>query len=170
MTAEQIELGPLLDEDSETLFAWINDREQVLSNAAYHPVDSASHGEWFGEVRKRKDVSVFAIRLGGRLVGTCQLHSIDSVHRTAELQIRIGSEADRNVGVGTGAVRLLVRHGFDDLNLNRVYLHVFVHNQRAIRAYEKAGFHTEGILRQAAHVDGHYVDVVVMAVLRDEHA
>jgi RimJ/RimL family protein N-acetyltransferase len=52
--------------------------------------------------------------------------------------------------------------------LYRIYLHVFASNQAAIRTYEKAGFRREGLLRQHAHVDGKYVDVIVMGVLRDE--
>jgi RimJ/RimL family protein N-acetyltransferase len=170
MTAASVELGPLVEEDSKTLFEWINDRELVLFNAPFHPVDSVSHREWFDSIRHRRDVSIFAIRDAGRLVGTCQLHAIDPIHRSAELQIRIGVEGDRGRGIGTEAVRHLLRHGFHDLNLNRVFLYVFAHNQRAIRAYEKAGFEREGLLRQAAHIDGRYADIVVMGVVRDEFA
>ena len=168
--AERVALEPLLAEYSEILFGWINDRDLVLSSAAYHPVDNASHREWFESVRTRRDVSIFAVRDAGRLVGTCQLQRIDSIHRSAELQIRIGVAADRGRGIGTEAVRLLLRHGFHDLNLNRVFLHVFADNERAIHAYEKAGFKREGTLRQAAHIDGRYVDVLVMGVVRDEFA
>jgi len=170
MTADRVKLGPLLEDDSNTLFDWINDRDLVLYNAPFHPIDSTSHREWFDAIRKRKDVSVFAIRNPERLIGTCQLHTIDPIHRSAELQIRIGVEGDRGRGIGTEAVRLLLHHGFHDLNLNRVFLHVFAGNERAIRAYEKVGFKREGILRQAAHIDGRYVDVLVMGVVRDEFA
>jgi len=170
MTADRVKLGPLLEDDSNTLFDWINDRDLVLYNAPFHPIDSTSHREWFDAIRKRKDVSVFAIRNPERLIGTCQLHTIDPIHRSAELQIRIGVEGDRGRGIGTEAVRLLLHHGFHDLNLNRVFLHVFAGNERAIRAYEKVGFKREGILRQAAHIDGRYVDVLVMGVVRDGFA
>ena len=96
----------------------------------------------------------------------CQLRSIDSEHRNAELQIRIGERAAWGRGYGTDAVRLLVRHAFDDLDLHRVHLHVFATNDRAVRAYEKAGFQPEGRLRDGALIDGGYVDVLVMATLR----
>ncbi len=47
-------------------------------------------------------------------------------------------------------------------------LHVFATNQRAIRAYEKAGLRKEGVLRSAVYIDGGRCDVVVMGILRDE--
>ena len=168
--AETVVLGPLLDSDLRTLFAWINEPEQVHWNSPYKPVSETDHREWFDAIRKRTDVAIFGIRTASeeRLIGSCQLRNIDPVHRNAELQIRIGEVGERGQGHGTEAVRQLVRFGFRELNLHRVYLNVFAHNASAIRAYEKAGFRREGVLREAAHIDGRYVDVVVMGILRSE--
>lgn len=165
-----VTLGPLLDADLPVLFRWINEPDQVHWNAAYHPVSETDHRAWFDSIRQRPDVAIFAIRTTSddRLIGTCQLKGVDPVHRSAELQIRIGEVDERGRGHGTDAVRQLVRFGFRDLNLNRVYLNVFAHNAAAIRAYEKVGFRREGMLREAAHIDGQYVDVVVMGILRSE--
>jgi len=168
--ADTVTLGPLLDSDLPVLFKWINQPEQVHWNSAYRPVSETDHRAWFEAVRKRDDVAIFAIRtvLDNRLIGSCQLRHIDPVHRNAELQIRIGEVDERGRGNGTEAVRQLLRFGFRDLNLRRVYLNVFANNATAIRTYEKAGFQREGLLREAAHIDGRYVDVVVMGILRPE--
>ena len=72
------------------------------------------------------------------------------------------------MGYGTKVMRLLLTHGFDSLNLNRISLLVFETNPRAIRTYEKAGFTHEGILRQAVYQNGEYHDIYVMSVLRSE--
>ena len=71
-------------------------------------------------------------------------------------------------GYGTDAIHLLLNFAFKDLNLNRVYLHVFETNERALRFYEKCGFIKEGVLRQAAYIDGHYLNVLVMAILETD--
>ena len=63
---------------------------------------------------------------------------------------------------------LLLRHAFDDLDLRRVQLQVFAHNERAIRCYENAGFQREGTLRATRYVDGSPRDVVLMGALRHE--
>jgi len=167
---DAVRIGPLLDADLPVLFGWINEPEQVHWNSAYHPVSESDHREWFDAVRKRKDAVIFGIRTipDERLIGSCQLRNIDPVHRNAELQIRIGVVDARGQGRGTEAVRQLLRFGFRDLNLHRVYLNVFAENAAAIGAYEKAGFRREGLLREAAHIDGKYVDVVAMGILREE--
>jgi RimJ/RimL family protein N-acetyltransferase len=165
-----VELTALTDADSDTLFRWINDRDLVLMSSAYRPVDEKAHRDWFDSIRRRPDVAIFGIRelATGRLVGSCQLLAIHPVHRKAELQIRIGEPAARGRGLGREAVELLLDFAFQDLNLHRVELTVLSGNEVALKTYAAAGFVREGVLRQAAHVDGGFVDVILMAVLREE--
>ena len=54
------------------------------------------------------------------------------------------------------------------MNLNRVYLRVYAENERAVRCYRACGFREEGRLREHVYFDGHYGDVLEMAVLRRE--
>jgi RimJ/RimL family protein N-acetyltransferase len=65
-------------------------------------------------------------------------------------------------------MRLLLQHGFDTLNLNRVYLRVYANNVRATRCYEKAGFVLEGRMRKAHYQNGEYFDILLMSILRSE--
>ena len=166
-TGTKVKLTALAPGDSETLRAWINDRDLVLNNAPYRPVHAEQHEAWFAGAEQRADAVIFAIRVvdGDRLIGTCQLLHIHPVHRNAELQIRIGEADARGQGHGSEAVRLLLDFAFRDLNLHRVYLNVFASNAAAIRAYEKSGFVQEGVAREAAFIDGRFVDVVQMAAL-----
>ena len=171
LTGKLVQLGPLEPGDSQTLFRWINDRAEVLHNAPYRPVTWVQHQAWFEAVQKSHDTVLFAIRerSTGKLLGTCQLTGIHPVHRSAELRIRLGDEASRGKGLGTEAVRRLLDFAFADLNLERVWLHVFDDNARAARVYEKCGFKHEGLLRNAAYIDGRFRSIRVMGILRGEH-
>jgi ribosomal-protein-alanine N-acetyltransferase len=170
LTGRLIRLTALRAGDSETMWHWINERADVLPNAPYRPVGEGQHAAWFEAVQRDRDTVIFGIRPidDDRLVGYCQLVNIHWVHRTGELSIRLGGEKDRGRGYGTEATRLLVDCGFKDLNLNRVEVHVFASNARAIRVYEKVGFVREGVLRGAAHINGECTDIVVMGILRRE--
>ncbi len=172
---------------------WLNDPEVRQGVLVHNPISQADEENWFDRMIKRPpDEHVFGIevRLPGeradlpaekrgetsedgsaekwRLIGTCAFDSIDWRLHAAEFGIMIGDKASWNRGYGTEAVRLLVQHGFNTLNLNRIFLHVFENNPRAIRAYEKAGFTQEVRERQAEFKDGKYIDVLVMSILKDE--
>lgn len=164
------ELRPLTSNDLPMFFQWINNREQVLFNAPYKPVSEANHKEWFASIQQRNDIVIFGIWSikDNRLIGSCQLKDINFIHRSAELQIRIGVVEMRGKGLGKDAISLLLKFAFDDLNLHRVFVQVFSTNHTAIRTYEGSGFAMEGKLREAAFIEGNYVDVLVMGVLRNE--
>jgi len=81
------------------------------------------------------------------------------------LQIRIGNRVFQGKGLGTAAVKLLCHYGFADLGLHRIKLQVWETNERAKRAYEKAGFTIEGTMRDAIYIDGKFENVVLMSRL-----
>jgi RimJ/RimL family protein N-acetyltransferase len=101
-------------------------------------------------------------------VGGCGFIDIDWQNRGAEIGIQIGEKEYWDQGYSTKAVRLLLNIGFKNLNLHRLWLRVFESNKRAIRSYEKAGFVVEGKFREAEYLDGKYVDVMIMSVLKSE--
>ena len=103
-----------------------------------------------------------------RAIGNCGLMLFDWRIRMAEAGIFIGEKRLWDQGYGSEAMVLLVRHGFETLNLNRISLRVYETNLRAIRSYEKVGFIHEGRLRQAEYQEGRYLDVLLMSVLRSD--
>lgn len=170
MQADGIRLRPLRRADAPLLYEWITHREVVILNAPFHPVSEVDHEAWVESMlTRRTDLVIFVIEEteSNKAIGTCQLLNIHWRQRSAELQIRIGDESFRSKGHGTEAVKLLCRFGFADLNLHRIYLHVFETNSRAIRAYEKSGFVREGSLREAAFIDGKWLDVAVMGLIKN---
>lgn len=166
----KISFTQVMTSDSDKLFKWINDPELVHFNSTFSPVDDLSHAEWFDRIRKDKSVRIFSIRKNenNELIGTCQLHSINLLHRTAELQIRIGETDQLEKGFGTDAVKLLLKFGFNELGLNRIFLRVFDSNERAIRVYEKAGMKIEGKLRESLFINGEFINILVLAILKSE--
>jgi UDP-4-amino-4,6-dideoxy-N-acetyl-beta-L-altrosamine N-acetyltransferase len=168
MRGEIVRLGEFLPQDKQLLFRWINDPDVVRFNSAYRPISWAEHCAWWDSLNSTDIKRSFAIRAldDDRIIGTAQLMDIHPVHRRAEVSIRIGEQSDRQRGAGSEALRLLRRYAFDHLNLNRVFMHVWADNLRAIRAYEKAGFHREGVMAEHVFIAGEWKDAVIMAVLR----
>jgi RimJ/RimL family protein N-acetyltransferase len=168
LMASRISIGPFVPEDFGLLFCWANDVAAARLDFAYRPVDMMTHRQWWDSLGKDPAKVLFAIRKTSEpvIIGYVQIAAINSVHRSAELGIRIGAEHDRGQGYGKEALRLAVDFCWNNLNLNRLQLFVFKHNQRAVAAYKSAGFKKEGLLRKAAFIDGEWVDLILMAALR----
>jgi RimJ/RimL family protein N-acetyltransferase len=176
---ERIRFRGVEREDLPTFVKWLNDPEVRQGILVHNPISQTDEENWFERMIKRPpDEHVFGIEAreqvedgspeNWRLIGTFAFDYIDWRNRAAEFGIMIGDKTYWNRSYGTEAVRLLAQHGFNTLNLNRIFLHVFENNPRAIRAYEKAGFIHEGRERQAEFKDGKYIDVLRMSKLKDE--
>ena len=152
---------------------WLNDPEVTEGLATYLPLSMIDEEQWLdGVSRKQPDEKPLAIEIkqgrGWRLIGNSGFFNLEWVNRCTEFGIFIGDKSLWNKGYGTETVGLLLRHGFETLNLNRIYLRVYSTNPRARRSYEKAGFLLEGTLREAVYRHGRYADIHIMSVLRSE--
>jgi len=151
---------------------WINDREVTRFLSMRYEISRAAEESWLRELCSKPmtyDRVFFAIETkDGHHIGNINLFSAQPEERKCELGIMIGEKACWSQGYGTDALRTLLRFAFDEMNMNRVQLHVFAFNERAQAAYRKAGFVEEGRRREAIFTEGAYHDTVVMSALRDE--
>ncbi|MCJ7733036.1 MAG: GNAT family N-acetyltransferase [Anaerolineales bacterium] len=173
---DQIRFRAIEKEDLPNFVTWLNDPEVRHGLSLILPLSLAEEEDWFGEMLKKSPFErPLAIEIQPdpqkdvwSFVGNCGLFGIDWQNRSAEIGIHIGEKKYWDQGFGTKAMCLALKHGFENLNLHRLWLRVFETNQRAIRSYEKAGFILEGKFRQAQYLDGIYVDVMIMSVLKSE--
>ena len=86
------------------------------------------------------------------------LVELDRRNGSAELGIFIGEADEWGKGYGTDAVNAIVDFGFGELRLERIWLNVWTENDRARRAYEKAGFVHEGTLRHDRYEGGRFTE------------
>ncbi len=75
----------------------------------------------------------------------------------------------RRRGIGLQMVRQILKVGFDNQRLHRIELVVFTFNEAAVSCYEKAGFQTEGVMRQIVRVGGEYWHWKMMSILEEEY-
>lgn len=104
----------------------------------------------------------------GRLLGFCKLYWIDWAHGSGVIQLGIGNPEDRRKGYGSQVLRLLVRYGFDELNLHRISAHIPGYNLAALGLFQKHGFVEEVRRREVILRDGRRWDMVHLGILRPE--
>ena len=174
ITGKYVRLRAIEREDIQRFTRWVNDPDVIKYTTLNAPISLAMEEKWFDQqvetAPTKSQVLAVEARVGNDWVhiGACDLRAIEPVNRAAEFGIMIGDKAHWNEGFGTETVKLMLKHGFEDLNLNRIYLYVVAEHSRGIKAYEAAGFKKEGVLRQALYKNGVYNDVVLMSVLHSE--
>jgi len=165
-----VRLRAVTRDDLPRYVRWIADPDVTRFLNFFRPISLEQEERWFESTIAHESQHVFAIEtLAGEHIGGVGLHSIHPRYRHAEVGIFIGEKEYWGRGYGSEALQLMLAFAFEQLNLNRVYLHVFAYNERAIAAYQKCGFVREGVLRQAVYKNGEYADALVMAILRDEY-
>ena len=103
-----------------------------------------------------------------KLIGYAGIAKISHINRSGEYFILIGETDYWEKGIGTEATILITEYGFSTLGLHRIFLTVSEFNKGALRAYEKAGYTHEGLLRDAAFRDGRFHNKILMSALSNE--
>ena len=170
---DKVALGPLHDDLLPLLVRWDNDFTTAdLGGGDMRPRSRhAVAAFWEPLIRGgREDRVDFAIyeRPSLRPIGHANLRDLDGVRRTAEFGITVGVRELWGKGYGTEAVILALDFGFSVLGLHNVMLDTWSYNERAIRAYTKAGFRIIGRRREAQRIGAAVHDVVLMDCLATE--
>jgi RimJ/RimL family protein N-acetyltransferase len=116
--------------------------------------------DWLKKCRDKSRPSInFAIDIGGEVIGGIGLSHIEKNYK-AEIGYWL-AEQYWNQDIITSAVKLIVRYGFKNLRLKRIYAYVLLPNQASARVLQKSGFKQEGLLRKHFSKDGKIYDVLV---------
>jgi aminoglycoside 6'-N-acetyltransferase len=110
------------------------------------------------------DIERFAILLEGEPVGALQFwEETDPGLRHADVDILIAHDS-QDRGLGTEAMRVIVRHLVEERGHHRVTLSTAVDNARAIHVYEKVGFRPVGVTRKSSlnELSGEWEDELLM--------
>ena len=101
-------------------------------------------------------------------IGNISLQRIDWINRTAEFACVFGEKEYWGKGYCTEAAKLLFRHGFDRLNLHRIFTGTAATNIGMRKVAGKLGMMHEGTFRDAVFLNGEYVDVSEYSILSQE--
>jgi diamine N-acetyltransferase len=140
---KDVRLRSIEPDDLPRFVSWFNDTDVREGLSQFLPMSLVEEEKWFEDFISRDPLEKpFAIDVledeAWVHVGSAGLFTFDHQARRAELGIAIGAKQYWDRGHGTNAVRLLLRHAFENLNLNRVSLVVFESNPRAIHVYKKS--------------------------------
>lgn len=151
---------------------WILDKEVIrYSMTKFHRIsDDAQVIEWFDATLFDSKTFQFGLidSVSKKLIGYAGIASINEIDGNGEFFIFIGDKSYWGKGIASTVTKEIVKIGFHNLNLHRIFLTASTSNFGAIRAYEKAGFVHEGRMREAFYRNNEYSDKVVMGILKSQ--
>ena len=184
---QTILLRPITVDDSAALFESLSDKESMRLTGTHQTFTLEQVQTFYASVGQADDRVDYAIvpmtgsNLAGKevsetdsgktdvAVGEVVLNEIDWQNRTANFRISLFAERYFGKGYGSQAIQLILKFGFENLDLHRIELEVYDFNPRARHVYEKVGFVQEGIKRDVLYWEGHYHSAIVMSMLKPEY-
>jgi aminoglycoside 6'-N-acetyltransferase len=115
------------------------------------------------------DEKTFVVEVGGEVIGAVQFGEVeDPMYRSASIDLYLTTPR-HGQGLGSEAVRILARHLIEERGHHRLTIDPAADNAAAIRAYEKVGFRSVGVMRSyELGPDGTFHDGLLMELLADE--
>ena len=162
-------------DDIPAFLRWVNDPEVGQFLEHFTVFNREMEEAWFESIVKGPAIElplVIEVKIPETNswfpIGNTAFMGFHQVNRSAEIGIMIGEKEYWDQGYGTEALRLMCDHGFNTLNMHRIFLRVFEGNERGKNAYRKVGFVYEGTMRQARFHQGRYSDVDIMSILQTD--
>jgi len=123
------------------------------------PQEGHGHGAWYWVISP----------IGSReFIGTIWLWNAENRLGGLELSIFVRASAGHGRGIGTDAIRAALDFGFGTTDTERIWMYTPASNTRSQRAFEKAAFRKDGVVRHISRVNGTWIDAVLMSILREE--
>jgi ribosomal-protein-alanine N-acetyltransferase len=173
LETERLVLREFTDADAPWYLSHFSKSEIVEATGQEGPADLDAAKEemerYILGLQRRGEGYRWGITLKGRpeLIGSAGLFKWDKVNRRAE----IGYDLDPGFwrrGIMTEALTEVISYGFGRMDLNRITLLAFPHNERSVGIARKLGFTQEGRFRMNSCFRGRFYDDVLFALLRDE--
>ena len=165
---ERLTLRPYRDRDIAELVPLIGAREVALTTLRIpHPYTEQDAREFLSNTKDGGEVRrAITLRADGKLIGGIGL-VVNQQHQHAELGYWLGVPY-WGKGYATESARVLVRYGFEELHLHRIFALHFKHNPGSGRVLAKLGMRHEGCQREHVCKWDQFVDSELYGLLRQE--
>ena len=152
-------------------FNWFNDEENTeYMQQHYYPNTRAKQLAFYkSEIEnnpKKLQVGIFHNE-DKVLIGVISLNNIDYLHRNCSTGTIIGIKKYRKVIYFLEAYKLLIKHAFEQLNMNKLSEGA-LSKDIADLLIKTLGFKSEGVRRKELYKNGEYIDVHLMGLLKED--
>ena len=166
---ERVVLRAIEDADLDLLHAWGNDPEIWARLGGWHfPTSRRDTAAWIAGACTATDRR-FGVTLDGVLIGTANLMDLDWKNRHAFHGLMLGPVEVRGRGIGTDAVRAVMRYAFRELGLERLDSAIIEGHEASLALYVgRCGWRVEGRQRRWYFRAGAWWDRLLIGITRED--
>ena len=176
LKGKKVRLRALEQADAEVLQRWYMDKAFRQAYDAYesNDLDSileeiAKSQEGIFDPRQTKLTFMVLRERDQAPIGVCCLRNIDRLNGNTEVLLGIGEKDMRLAGFGLDLLIVLLDFAYYDLGLHKTYMRILESQPYGLQNALKFGYKPEGHLRDQAFVDGHYVNVFFLGMLKADY-
>lgn len=150
-----------LSDVSETYLSWMNDAEVNQYMETRHRSQTLRDIESYVRSMIEKPNILFlaiVLRDGGEHIGNIKLEVVSQIHRRGEISLFVGDKRQWGKGIGSQAISLVKDFGLSKLGLHKLTAGCYSNNVASARAFEKAGFICEAVLKEHYLCGNEWVD------------
>jgi [ribosomal protein S5]-alanine N-acetyltransferase len=107
-------------------------------------------------------------KTSNQIIGSCGLHNWYPDHRRAELGYSITNENFKRKGMMSEALKAIISHGFNKMNLHRIEALIGPENTPSLKLMEKYEFIKEGVLREHYFMDEKFENSIIFSKLKSD--
>lgn len=167
LETERLLLRPLTPDDFDAVHSWAGNPENTRY-MAWGPNNEEETRAFLASAQAGKDFAV-VLKATNAVIGSCGVYP-DSENDTGVIGWILHKDYWKR-GYGTELGGELIRYGFEDLKLRRIYAPCAAVNYGSYRVMERNGMRREALHRKAfwARVDKEWIDEAVYAILAEDY-
>jgi len=100
-------------------------------------------------------------------IGLIDLFDFDPKNNRAGVGIIISSESNRNSGIGSEALQLVINYAFNQLQLHQLYANIGSDNEISKQLFTKFGFQKIGVKKDWIKVDNIFKDEILFQLINN---
>jgi len=167
-------LFPLEKKHILKLKEWRNTQMKILRQHIL--LTDFSQERWYAHLKEDKSQTLFALMYCTskkmKFIGYCGITNIDFKNRRGEISFLVNPTRVTKKEVYKkdflAVLNMLCKHGFEGLNLNKLFTETFEFRKEHIKILEKFSFRKEGELREHYFCNGEYLNSFIHSILSSE--
>jgi RimJ/RimL family protein N-acetyltransferase len=145
---------------------WLNNEEVNRYLEIYEPYTTEQLQSYLEDVDKNDKMLFWAVHIknNNKHIGNIKIDPVNRYHGYGEYGIMMGDRSEWGKGYAAEASKAVLDYCFQQEALRKITLGVVEENTAAVNLYKKLGFETEGLYKRHGFYNGHYCDLLRMAI------